>query len=130
MSQENKLNRRNFLKSSAAGAAGLAALANLPAESRAAVNLPLPESVSARRIFPLDHGWLFTDKPAKDATAAKFDDRNFARVTLPHANKMLPASGFSEDEYTFVSVYRRHFRLPKELRSQRVFVDFGGVMTA
>lgn len=130
MTQENKLNRRNFLKTSAAGAASLAALANLPAQSLAAEIVQLPASVSARRIFPLNHNWLYTDKPAKDATEVKFNDRDLARVTIPHANKMLPASGFSEDEYTFVSVYRRHFRLPKELRNQRVFVDFGGVMTA
>ncbi len=130
MSQENKLNRRNFLKTSAAGAASLAALANLPAKSSAAEILALPESVSARRIFPLNHNWLYTDKPAKDATAAKFNDRNFQRVTIPHTNKMLPVSGFDEKEYTFVSVYRRHFKLPKQLQNQRVFVDFGGVMTA
>ena len=30
----------------------------------------------------------------------------------------------------FVSVYRRHFKLPKELKGQRIFIDFGGVMTA
>jgi len=130
MSQENKLNRRNFLKTGAAGAASLAALANLPAKASAAENLAVPASVSARRIIPLNHGWLFTDQPAKDATSAKFDDRDFRRVTIPHANKLLPASGFSESEYTFVSVYRKHFRLPKDLRNQRVFVDFGGVMTA
>jgi beta-galactosidase len=29
-----------------------------------------------------------------------------------------------------VSVYRRHFKLPIDQQGQRVFVDFGGVMTA
>ena len=59
-----------------------------------------------------------------------FNDKNFTRVTIPHTNKMLPVSGFDEKEYMFVSVYRRHFKLPKELKDKRIFVDFGGVMTA
>ena len=56
--------------------------------------------------------------------------RRGPRVTIPHTNKMLPVSGFDEQEYMFVSAYRRHFKLPKELKGQRIFVDFGGVMTA
>ena len=32
--------------------------------------------------------------------------------------------------YQFVSLYRRHFRMPAGLSGRRVFVDFGGVMTA
>jgi beta-galactosidase len=35
-----------------------------------------------------------------------------------------------EKEYMFVSAYRRHFKLPAALKGRRVFVDFGGVMTA
>jgi beta-galactosidase len=30
----------------------------------------------------------------------------------------------------FVSAYRRHFKLPSSLKGRRIFVDFGGVMTA
>jgi beta-galactosidase len=39
-------------------------------------------------------------------------------------------SGFDEQEYMFVSVYRRHFRLPVGLANHRIFIDFEGVMTA
>jgi beta-galactosidase len=35
------------------------------------------------------------------------------RVNIPHTNKMLPANGFDEKEYTFVSAYRKRFRLPR-----------------
>ena len=59
-----------------------------------------------------------------------FNDRGWRSVNIPHTNKMLPMNGFDEKEYMFVSVYRRHFKLPKELQGQRIFVDFGGVMTA
>ena len=127
---EKKINRRNFLKTSAVGAAGISLIASSTRENFAFENPPLPESVSRRRVYPLNHRWLYSDQPTPDATAVNFNDKNFRRVTIPHTNKMLPVNGFDEKEYLFVSVYRRHFRLPKALRDQRVFVDFGGVMTA
>src|SRR6185369_2189384 len=87
-------------------------------------------SISSRRIIPFNHAWLFTDKPTAMATTATFNDKGLTGVTIPHTNKMLPMNGFDEEEYMFVSIYRRHFRLPQELKNQRIFVDFGGVMTA
>ncbi len=128
MSEKNKLNRRNFLKTGAIGAAVLSLSSNQ--KTFAAETFALPESISARRVIPLNHKWLFSEKFTPEAIQTKFDDKNFARVNIPHTNKMLPVSGFDEKEYLFVSVYRKHFRLPKELRNQRVFIDFGGVMTA
>ena len=130
MSQENKLNRRNFLKTGAGGAASLSLLASGRNQIFAAELNALPNEVSARRILPLNHGWLFSDKSTPDAFDVKFNDKNFTRVTIPHTNKMLPVNGFDEREYTFVSVYRKRFKLPKTLQNQRIFVDFAGVMTA
>ncbi len=86
--------------------------------------------VSPRRILDFNHKWLFSDKVATGATTLGFNDRGFERVTIPHTNKMLPWHGFDDKDYQFVSVYRRHFKLPVELRGRRIFVDFGGVMTA
>lgn len=43
---------------------------------------------------------------------------------------MLPWHGFDDKEYEFVSLYRRHFIMPAGLTGRRVFIDFGGVMTA
>ena len=51
-------------------------------------------------------------------------------MTIPHTNKMLPWHGFDDKDYQFVSLYRRHFQLPPGANGKRVFVDFGGVMTA
>jgi beta-galactosidase len=129
MPSKKNISRRSFLKTSAIGAAAVTIAADaLPAV--AAELIAPPETISQRRIIPLNHDWLFTDKPTEGATSATFNDRNFERVTIPHTNKMLPMNGFDEQEYMFVSVYRRHFRLPSELKNQRIFVDFGGVMTA
>lgn len=130
MKKETKLDRRDFLKTSAIGAAGLSLIANVPVETLASSPGPLPESISMRRIIPLNHKWLYSEKSSAEAMQPGFNDKGFAKVNIPHTNKMLPASGFDEKEYMFVSVYRRHFRLPKELQDQRIFIDFGGVMTA
>ena len=81
-------------------------------------------------MIPLNNGWLFSEHSTPEAVQANFNDRAFRRVNVPHTNKMLPMNGFDEKEYMFVSVYRRHFRLPVELKGRRIFVDFGGVMTA
>src|SRR6185503_11782351 len=87
-------------------------------------------STSQRRILPLNHNWLYSEKNLPGGTAASFNDAGFTRVTIPHTNKMLPWHGFDDKEYQFVSLYRRHFTMPAGLSGQRVFIDFGGVMTA
>jgi beta-galactosidase len=122
---EKWLNRRNFIKTGSAGLAGLTLLPHFQADS-AAQEL----STSQRRIFPLNHRWLYSDKVEANGTKREFNDTRFVRVTIPHTNKMLPWHGFDDKEFQFVSLYRRHFKLPVELRGRRVFIDFGGVMTA
>jgi beta-galactosidase len=87
-------------------------------------------SSSLRRTYPLNHNWLYSEQAQPNATRAAFDDSAFKRITIPHTNKLLPWHGFDDKEYQFVSIYRRHFKLPAALRDRRVFVDFGGVMTA
>ena len=121
----NKVNRRRFLQATGTGLAGFTLLTRLPAPSNAQSASP-----SLRRVYSLNQNWLYSDKPQPNATAIGFNDAAFRRVTIPHTNKLLPWHGFDDKEYEFVSIYRRHFQLPPELRASRVFVDFGGVMTA
>jgi len=125
MIRRKKLGRRNFLKSSGAGLTALALLPHLGSPANAQTGVP-----SLRRVFPLNHNWLFSEQDLPRATQSVFNDAGFKRVMIPHTNKLLPWHGFDDKEYEFVSVYRRHFRLPSEVAGQRAFVDFGGVMTA
>src|SRR5215510_9101027 len=119
----NKLGRRRFLQRAGSGLAGLTLLTKLPTRADA-------QTASRVRIYPLNHNWLYREPAQPNATAAAFNDAGFKRVTIPHTNKLLPWHGFDDKEYEFVSIYRKHFRLPAELRERRVFVDFGAVMTA
>ena len=130
MKKDITINRRNFLKTSAIGAAGLTLIANSTAPAFVEEKISVAESISKRQIISLNRGWLYSEKSSPDALLPNFNDKGFVRVNIPHTNKMLPASGFDEKEYMFVSVYRRHFKLPATLKGQSVFVDFGGVMTA
>ena len=121
----NQINRRGFLQSAGSGLAGLSLLTKFPLRSNAQ-----SASTSLRRLYPLNHDWLYRKQVHPNATGTAFDDSKFKRVTIPHTNKALPWHGFDDKEYEFVSIYRRHFRLPLELKDRRVFIDFGGVMTA
>jgi len=125
MKNRKELDRRSFLQKGGVGLTGLAllqqfsSLANGQSEAR-----------SARRVFQLNHNWLFSEKAGPEMTRPGFIDAGFKRVTIPHTNKLLPWHGFDDKEYEFVSTYRRHFKLPPELSTHRVFIDFGGAMTA
>ncbi len=119
----NKLGRRRFLQSAGSGLTGLTLLTKFPTRAGA-------QTASRVRIYPLNHNWLYREQAQPNATAAAFNDAGFKRVTIPHTNKLLPWHGFDDKEYEFVSIYRRHFRLPVETKDVRVFVDFGGVLTA
>ena len=120
------IDRRKFLTATGAGLAGATLMSQF---SKLTVAAPAANS-SQRRVFPLNHKWLYSEKNVAGGTSPGFNDSGFARVTIPHTNKLLPWHGFDDKEYQFVSLYRRHFRMPAGLSGRRVFVDFGGVMTA
>lgn len=80
--------------------------------------------------IPLDGGWLFGGRYVEGSERAGFDDSRFRRVTIPHANRVFSWRNVDRGAYQYVSIYRRHFSVPPEWRSRRVFVDFGAAMTA
>lgn len=125
-SDGQRIGRRDFIKSSSAGFAGL----TMAHGFASAVVVKGPPNSSERRIFPFNHKWLYSEKSLPGGAGSRFDDAGFTRVTIPHTNKMLPWHGFDDKEYQFVSLYRRHFTMPPGLQGRRVFIDFGGVMTA
>jgi beta-galactosidase len=125
------MDRRNFIKTGVSGLGGLCALEKMgetlaTAELGAAGKLqPAP-----RHVLSMNRGWLYGGKHVPGSERADFDDSKFAKVTIPHANVVFPWHSFEEKDFQFVSIYRRHFRVPQELKGQRIFIDFAGVMTA
>src|SRR5687768_14969047 len=121
----DRLPRREFLKTTGAGLAGFGLLPAFSTTGQAQSS-----GSSARLVVPLNHNWLYSDKVLPNAASPTLDDRRFERVTIPHTNKLLPWHGFDDKSYQFISLYRRHFKLPPTMRGKRIFVDFDGVMTA
>jgi len=118
------MDRRNFIRTTGTLIAG-ARLA-----SHALGQSPIANRTAGRLVLPINRGWRFSSKPVEHGHEKDFDDSSLERAVVPHTNVRLPWHGFDEKEYEFVSLYRRRFRLPKESREKRVFVDFEGVMTA
>ena len=83
-----------------------------------------------RTVLPMNRKWRYSRSAVADARMQDFDDSKFERVVVPHTNIRLPWHSFDDKDYEFVSVYRRHFKLPPETRGRHVFVDFEAVMTA
>ncbi|MDE6418201.1 MAG: DUF4982 domain-containing protein, partial [Duncaniella sp.] len=84
--------------------------------------------LSARETYNFNHQWLLNVGDNPDGEKKSLRDRDWKPVTLPRA--------FNEDEAfkvpiaeltDTVSWYRKHFRLPREARGKKVFVEFEGV---
>ena len=118
------MDRRDFLKSTSTMIAGATLSANLHAQPGAA------STANGRMTLPINRGWLYSPKVLDGGHEREFQDASMDRVVVPHTNIKLPWHSFDEQDYCFISLYRRHFKLPAEARGQRVFVDFEGVMTA
>jgi len=123
------VSRREFIKAGAAGVTGVALLAEVESAAFAQRRGRLPELLPPQRSYAINRNWLYSEKVPAKAPSLTFNDSQFERVTIPHTNKRLPWHGFDDKSYQFVSLYRRHFKLPF-FQDKRVFVDFGGVMTA
>ena len=120
------MDRRNFLKTSGAIIASTA-VAQAASKTYAAEAAPVE---NGRVVLPINRRWRYSPKTSAAAHERVFDDNGFARVTIPHTNVRLPWHSFDDKDYEFISIYRRHFRLPAGARGRRVFVDFEGVITA
>jgi beta-galactosidase len=120
------MQRRDFIKKTSTLVGGMLTASALAETSGSS---PL-RAVGGRVILPMNRNWRFSRSAKPEARMKDFDDSGFERVVVPHTNTPLPWHSFDDKNYEFVSVYRRHFKLPPEVRGRRVFVDFEGVMTA
>jgi len=120
------MERRDFIKKTGTLVAGMLAESAFAKPSSSSP----PPVAGGRLILPMNRNWRFSRSAVADARTKDFDDSKFERVVVPHANIRLPWHSFDDKDYEFVSVYRRHFKLPAAARGRRVFVDFEGVMTS
>ena len=119
------MQRRDFIKKT-----GAAMVAGMLAENAFGQMSNSSSQATGRLVLPMNRNWRYSRSFAGGAQAKDFDDSKFETVVVPHTNAQVPWHGFDEKTYEFVSIYRRHFKLPPEARGKHVFVDFEGVMTA
>jgi beta-galactosidase len=107
---------------------GTAAAGMLEAQEKRAA----AKADAGRRVYPLNRRWLFGGKTAAGVAAADFNDAAWQPVTLPHSNVRFCRGTVSPKAQLSIRV-----RLPAPLSraarngsGKRVFLDFGGAMTA
>ena len=85
-------------------------------------------STSAREKYNFNSDWLLNVGDMQGAEQSQIVDKSWKKVTLPAA--------FNEDEAFRISIlehtdtivwYRKHFRLPKNARDQKIFLEFEGI---
>ena len=81
-----------------------------------------------REKYNFNSQWLLHVGDIQGAEKNSFSDKDWKKVTLPHA--------FNEDEAFKVGIenmtdtiswYRKHFKLPKTAKGKKVFIEFEGV---
>ena len=83
----------------------------------------------SRQNISLNRDWLYIDNFKEEYINKSYDDSNFEKVNLPHANKEVPYNYFDEKTYQIVSCYRKKFLVSSENKDKLLYIDFEGVMT-
>ena len=83
---------------------------------------------SLRESIELDTGWLYNKADnASFSGGTGFNDNNWTKVCLPHANVVTPHAYMDTSSYKIISWYRRHFNPPATLSNRRFILEFQGV---
>ena len=77
-----------------------------------------------RIIQNFNQDWLFIP----EQVAMDYPDNEFEEITLPHSNKTFSQRFVNNEDYQFVSTYRKHFAIDQNLDGKRVFIQFEGAM--
>jgi beta-galactosidase len=120
------LSRRDFVQGCAVGAL---ALASSPIIGCRSIGAGPGGTGPANLTVNLDRDWLFGGKFNPAAQEPGFEDKAFARVTLPHCVANLSWQNWAPAQWADVWIYRRHFDSPAALKNQRLFLEFDAVMT-
>ncbi|MGI6742012.1 MAG: glycoside hydrolase family 2 protein [Brevefilum sp.] len=79
-----------------------------------------------RVIHNFNTNWLFSPEKLPMTES----DEKFIPITLPHTNKIFAHHNINNQDYQFISTYRKRFDYSPENDSDLVFLDFDGVMLA
>lgn len=78
------------------------------------------------RAHNLNFDWQYQPDFKEEYLLKDFDDKDFAKVNIPHTNLELPYNNFAESSYQFVSTYRKNITVTKEMLEKRLVLEFEG----
>ena len=82
-----------------------------------------------RTIKGLNNDWYYNSNFNEKIISQNYiDDKCFKKVRIPHANIELPYNYFDDNDFRFVSCYKRIINVSKEYENNYIFIDFEGVM--
>ena len=88
----------------------------------------IPSWNQAREKYNFNSNWCLQIGDIKGAEQASYPDKNWKSITLPHAFNENEAFRLSIEQLTDTVVwYRKHFRLPKESKGKKIFIEFEGI---
>ena len=118
-----------------AGASGSSDSGGTPGAGGAASDPGMPLEGRVRTILPFDDAWLFNKGDATGADQVGFADSAWRALDVPHDwsiegpfDQAAPSTGRGGYLPTGISWYRKHFTLPADLASRKVFIELDGVM--
>lgn len=87
--------------------------------------------VHVRKVISLNNEWYYKPSfsPQDILCPQEKAQTAFEQVALPHTNRELPYHYFSDQDFRFVSCYKKYLFFSSENRGKLVFLDFEGVMT-
>jgi len=121
------MSRRDFVRNSLASGV-VSVLAPVLRWKNLAATKQSKETGPATHILALDRDWLFGGRLDPSVRSVDLDERTFSPITLPHCVAKLSWENWDPAAWQGLWIYRRHFSLPPELKSLRVFLKFDGVM--
>jgi beta-galactosidase len=81
-----------------------------------------------REVFNFNVGWRFSKGTAVNAEQPGFNDSGWEVVNTPHGLEYLPDEASGCVNYQGEAWYRKHFKIPENLKGQKLFLYFEALM--
>jgi beta-galactosidase len=83
---------------------------------------------TGREVYSMNIAWRFFKGDAGDAWKKDFNDKDWPVVSVPHGIELLPPEASGCVNYQGEVWYRKHFKVPENLDSKKLFLHFEGIM--
>jgi len=81
--------------------------------------------------YNFNHDWKIFIGNTSEAFSVKYNDSDWENVTLPHGwNQNEAFKNDIRQLSTGIAWYRKHFKLPEDLKNKKIFIEFEGVRQA